>query len=427
MVAAPTAPNKKVLFVCYGGGHATMVAPVVTALNERWPEIATVVLGLTTARSTFDAQGIAYLAFADFIVPTADAEALAWGKKLLGTNHATHTGIPNDESIAYLGRNYMDLIECYGTSVAAELYQQHGRQCFMPLDTMRRIIASVSPGFVVTTTSPRAELAARRVAAEMGIVTLAITDVLGNGRFIQEMIVDHLCVNSRTAENNYRKASNVCAGEIHLVGNPAMDRMVESAGRVVDHGWRDKKFPEGDGLNFVLVAEQYGYLHSSGEMFVAFDNNEIIANLDRVHTACRANNAVMLIRPHPSLSPDLYEDWIADKSGSAFLAQKHDLAKLLNVCDLVVSNFSTIMLDALYFERPVLLVNYPESGNLMPFDKMGYATGVMIENEAEFADGMHRALTDATLMAEQQAAFRADFAELPCAHKIADIIAKELS
>lgn len=419
--------RRTILFVCYGGGHATMIAPVVKELNRKCPSLDTVVIGLTSARTTLMREGIPFLGFQDFVDPNQDKDALALGEALIGENEAPHLDIPRDESVAYLGMSFMDLIAEYGEDKARQLYAEKQRQSFIPLGTMRRIFDRIMPSFVVTTTSPRAELAARRVGRERGVPTMAITDMLSSDAYIAEMHVNHLTVISRSAEKVYSTSVKVMADHIHRVGNPAMDRMVENAGKSIDETWRDSHFSPGEACRYILVAEQYGYLHRETKRYVTFTETDIAANLDRIHDACRKNNAVMLVRPHPSLSPNIYKDWIADKSETAFFAQTHDLVKLLNISDLVVSNFSTIMLDALYFERPVLLVNYPESGNLTPFDKMGYATGVMIEDEVELADGMRRALTDKSMIAAQRVAFRNDFAELPCAHKIAGIIARELS
>lgn len=405
-----------------------MIAPVVMALREACPDVRADVLGLTTARGTLKREGIEFSGFRDFVDAATDTNALEIGARLMGSNHATHTSIPQDESIAYLGLNYMDLVAEQGEVEAQALYEEVGRQCFLPMGTMQRVFDRFDPDFVVTTTSPRAELAARRVARQRGIPSMAITDVLGIGRFVPDLRVDHLCVNSRTAEKNYNALPQVRAGSIHLAGNPAMDRMIREADKPKDTEWRRKIFPVGDmNASYVLVAEQFGYMRANNSSFVNFTASDIHANLDRLHAACQANNAIMLIRPHPSLTPDIYDTWIDGKRGSAFLAQSHDLARLLNACDLVVSNFSTIMLDALYANRPVLLVNYPDSGNMMPFDKMGFATGVDIEDARDLEDSMRRALADTDLFASQQALFRADYAELPCAPKIADIIAQALS
>ena len=41
--------KRKALFVTYGGGHVTMILPVIRALRAQWPEVEGTLLALTTA------------------------------------------------------------------------------------------------------------------------------------------------------------------------------------------------------------------------------------------------------------------------------------------------------------------------------------------------------------------------------------------
>lgn len=72
--------SRTVLFVTYGGGHATMVAPVVRALAQ-YPDIRTETLALTIGGPYFKRQGLPYIGFTDFVTKE-DKEAIEWGTRL---------------------------------------------------------------------------------------------------------------------------------------------------------------------------------------------------------------------------------------------------------------------------------------------------------------------------------------------------------
>lgn len=99
---------KTVLFVTYGGGHAQMVIPVMRELHTH-SDIRAEALALTLAGPAFRRSGIPYKGFRDFIA-TGDEAAAAHGKRLAALHHNPQTGIEEQESIAYLGLSYWDLV-----------------------------------------------------------------------------------------------------------------------------------------------------------------------------------------------------------------------------------------------------------------------------------------------------------------------------
>jgi hypothetical protein len=64
------------------------------------------------------------------------------------------------ETVAYLGLSMADLIADVGPEEAELAYRQFGRQAFLPVRTLDRILRQVAPDLVVCTNSPRAERAA---------------------------------------------------------------------------------------------------------------------------------------------------------------------------------------------------------------------------------------------------------------------------
>ena len=119
---------KKVFFVTYGSGHVKMVLPVAKALETAG--IAQVaVLALTTAASVVREAGLNMVQFKTFVGP-GDALALEHGKKLMADMHGSV--LDQDETVAYLGLCFSDLVAAIGEDQAKASYRLMGRQAFCP-------------------------------------------------------------------------------------------------------------------------------------------------------------------------------------------------------------------------------------------------------------------------------------------------------
>ena len=132
-----------------------------------------------------------------------------------------------EDSVAYLGLNYKDLVLQHGEAKAAELFALRGRQCFLPLHAMARIFDRLRPDFVVTSNSPRAEAAALAVANERGIPSLAMTDLFtGLGGYVLQ--AGSITFLNQIAQEMFLADGLVDPGisEFHVTGNPAFDKIL---------------------------------------------------------------------------------------------------------------------------------------------------------------------------------------------------------
>ena len=170
-----TAP--RVLFVSYGGGHIGMVLPVMRELEALLPGVDCKLLALTTGHIRGKAVRPDALGYQDFLHLVDARAARTWGELLSESN--TSPDVPLEETIAYLGINYLDLIAQHGEAGAAELYREQGRYSFRPLHFMRRVMDALQPDAVVATNSPRSERAALDVAGERGIPAIGMVDLFG--------------------------------------------------------------------------------------------------------------------------------------------------------------------------------------------------------------------------------------------------------
>lgn len=220
---------KKVLFVTYGGGHVKMTVPVARALADSG-KAQVVVLGLTTAATQVKAANLDLVQFCNLFDEgdASDAKALIWGEQLACSIEKNNV-VNHAETVAYLGLCFRELVEDLGLDAALVLFKRYGRQAFLPVKTMERMLALVKPDLVVTTNSPRAERAAVLAARRMGIPAVCMVDLFATDEvnwIAANDYADSVCV-----LNNSVKEFLVAAGrkpeQIHVTGNPNFDALRE--------------------------------------------------------------------------------------------------------------------------------------------------------------------------------------------------------
>lgn len=417
---------KRLLFVTYGGGHAHMIYPVVHALRateafERG-RITIGVLGLPAATYTLNTNGIDCLRFRDFLDPAQDADAIAWGEELARQHHSPTVGVSREDSVAYLGLNYKDLVLQHGEAKAAELFAQRGRQCFLPLHAMARIFDRLKPDFVVTSNSPRAEAAALAVANDRGIPSLAMTDLFtGLGGYVLK--AGSITFLNELAQEMFLADGLVdpVASEFHLTGNPAFDKIL-----ALPHGkmpgWMERHFPGAGGRKAVLHADMPAWWDAVNKRSYFKTEADVTAELEACYMATMANGAAYLVRPHPSQDRAFYERWLVGRS-DAFLASDCPLHELLANVDLLLARSTTVGLEAALMRKRILQVEADRHPDL-PLAAMGVAWGS--RGYAQLPGEIGRALGD-------DAAFAAILAEMPrklptqpAALKIAGIVLEKL-
>ncbi len=236
---------KAVLLVAYGSGHIKMIVPVAQALAASGL-VRPVVLALTTAALVTRAAGLEVVQFKDFATPD-DASALEHGRQLMADLGGDV--VDADETAAYLGLSYADLVESLGAAGAAAAYAQRGRQSFLPLGTMRRVLAQLQPDLVVATNSPRAERAAIVAAGEAGIPSVCLVDLfaIDEVKWIGEPnYADRVCVLNESVRR-FLIDSGRRPEQVIVTGNPGFDALnqveTRDAGQALRlaHGWAGKK------------------------------------------------------------------------------------------------------------------------------------------------------------------------------------------
>lgn len=417
---------KRLLFVTYGGGHAHMVYPAVHALraSEAFTQgrIAIDVLGLPAATYALNTNGIDCLRFSDFLDPALDADAIAWGEELAREHHSPTVGVSREDSVAYLGLNYKDLVLQHGGAKARELFAQRGRQCFLPLHAMARIFDRLKPDFVVTSNSPRAEAAALAVANERSIPSLAMTDLFtGLGGYVLK--AGSITFLNQSAQDMFLADGLVdpAISEFHITGNPAFDKIL-SLPHDKTPGWMERHFPGAGSRKAVLHADMPAWWDAVNKRSYFKTEADSTVELEACYAATVANGAAYLVRPHPSQDRAFYERWLTGRA-NAFLAAAPPLHELLANVDLLLARSTTVGLEAALMRKRILQLQADMHPDL-PLAAMGVAWGS--RGYAQLPAEIGQALGD-------DAGFQAILAQIPrklptqpAALKIADIVLRKL-
>ncbi len=330
-------PVKTILFVTYGSGHVRMVVPVARALAESGLA-RPVVLALTTAAPVVRAAGLEVLQFRDFL--TADDEpALVHGRRLL----ADLKGPVSDpqESVAYLGLCYAELVQDVGPAEAERLYLRDGRQAFLPLKTLERMVAKVAPALVVATNSPRSERAAITAARRLGLPSVCMVDLfcldevkwIGNAAY-----ADRVCVLNESVKK-FLVAAGRGEEQIVVTGNPAFDTLGDPVH--VLEGRRLRLERQWTGKYVLLWPTQVEPAYHPFNGLPGDVNLPARALASVIRWVLSRDDCVLCIRPRAGEAlPSAPDD-----PRIVFAGQETGLPALLQAVDLVVTLNSTVGLE----------------------------------------------------------------------------------
>lgn len=356
-----------VLFVTYGGGHVSMVIPVAQRLLQEG-KVSVLVLALTTSAGAVREAGLPVLQVKDFVT-ASDNAAMAWGAELAAELPKSPL-VDDNESFAYLGLSFADLVEAHGLAEARKLYAQYGRHCFLPVQMMRRILSRVDPDLVVMTNSPRAEQAAGLAAASLRIPALCINSLfaideiqwIGQRGFCQKV-----CVLNNAVKNKLLKSGRK-ESEIAVTGNPSFDAL--TLPKVTEAGARLRADLPSGSLQILLWASQAeptAHPTAPGKIGDPALPETILWQL--LAWAEKEPGRHVLLRPHPNESLTEVVHPRATWCGSP----KYDIGALLHASDLVVTMTSTVAVQAYSVGLPVVQVRGSIFDHSMPLAELGIA------------------------------------------------------
>jgi len=355
---------KKALFVCYGSGHVRMAVPVARALRDAG--LAQVqVLGLTTAAPLVREAGLDLLQFKDFL-DVGDAPALERGRQLVA---AMGEVADAQESIAYLGACYEELVVEVGEEEAARRYARDGRQAFLPRRFLERVLARAQADLLVATNSPRAEQAAVLAARAMGIPAVCMVDLF----CVDEVAwigkpgyADRVCVLNEHVRQFLLDAGRG-ESEVAVTGNPAFDvlldpaRVAQGAALRAAQGWGGKRV-----LLWPTQVEPAFHPFDGRPGDSSLPGRALQSTVDWV---LRQRDAVLCVRPRAGEQPPP----LPSDPRIVLTGQDWALPVLLNAVDAVVALNSTVTLEGFLAGTRVVQVLGSVFDEAMPLSRFGMA------------------------------------------------------
>lgn len=418
--------KKTLLFVTYGGGHAHMIYPVVRSIREstayKRGELDIQVMGLTAAQPILRNNAVECFGYSEFINTETDAQALELGKKMAKKHHSPTVGVTLDESAAYLGLNYNDLILQHGEEKAAALYEEKQRNSFYPIHFMQRVMDKICPDMVIATNSPRSEAAAIAAAKERGIPTLVIADLFtGIGDY--HITADHMAFPCALAADMFVQDGLVDPAKttFHITGNPAFDKLLDYT-KTPDPKWMPSHFPEIALKKTVLHVEMPGYWDTKNSCSYIKTEQDVIEEMEACYQACLANDVAYLVRPHPSQDRQFFVDWVKDKPNATF-AGLCDLHELLRNTDLVIARTSTVAVESLYMHKKIIQLDADFHSDI-PLASLELAWGINTYSELE--DCIGEALSNHEKQKSILEHIKAAFPQQPASPQIASIVREQL-
>ncbi len=374
---------KKVLFVCYGSGHVRMVVPVARALQAAGLAQGQV-LGLTTAARVVRDAGLPLLQVKDFLRP-GDEAALATGRKLLASMVDVDDA---DESEAYLGLSYAELEAQAGPQEARRRYGALGRQAFLPVQMMRRVLEQVRPDLLVVTNSPRAERAAVEAAAQLGVPSVCMVDLfavdevrwIGLPGYSQRVCVLNAGV------RQFLLDAGRGPGEVVVTGNPAFDALLDPGNTRRAHDLRRRHGWEGRRLLLWPNQAEPAVHPFDGRRGDPGLPGRVLARL--CQWVMRQPDAVLCVRPRAG------ETMPALPAGPRMVLTGQDwaLPDLLHAVDTVVTLTSTVGLEGHLCGARLVQVRGSVFDDAMPLARFGIA------DAAVPLDGLDQALDRCTVL-----------------------------
>ena len=97
-------------------------------------------------------------------------------------------------------------------------------------------------------------------------------------------------------------------------------------------------------------------------------------------------NFFLIVKPHPDEDPKIYEK-IAEKfNASNILVTKQSLYEFVYISNVVLSMFSTTIIDSLCFKKPVIQIEFDDVESPIPFSQLGVTIPTNLDNLSEKID-----------------------------------------
>lgn len=336
------------LLASYGGGHAQIITALTKGFLDRGdlPNI----IGFTTGYHEMLQQGIDANSITELLVQEEDQEWLDLAE-LVTRNHK-HPAITKQETLTYFALGLKDLSNLIGRTEALKKVQTEGRKAFEPIETMRRYIKKHKPDIVITTTSPRFELALLKAARRENVPCIAIGDlflITESEWILQPEYADHIAVLSQEVADKL-SLQGFPDERLHVTGNPAFDKLIN-----VELGKRGylRQTLDIQNKKVILFPAAGGVVSKMGRMFLDIEN--VISQFESFCT--RNPEFTYIIRTHPNrplkIQKKIKHGYLDNGS---FLSPEDAIV----ISDFVCVENSTMGLQAALVGKPTICIRFSD-------------------------------------------------------------------
>lgn len=350
----------KLLFIAYGGGHMRLLHQIAKkAIHDKSFNVK--IIGLTTGYEdivNFYNPKILKKPISYSSIFAEDINFIhEYGSLLLNENHNPNSGLDIEDSRFYLGMSYYDLVLEYGADKARAIYNQKKRHAFLPKRSMKKILEYESPDLLITTTSPKCELASLIEAKKLEIPTMQIIDLFGDN--FPTPFADYIIVMNDDVKNKLDSRVDT-KSKVYAYGQPVFDYTIEKVLEINRYEARKKlKLKENE---IVILFSPSRYLIYSKDRSIVKELNHDIVNkpvfeiFDRLS---KDHNIKVVIRPHPNDDPQKFSKYLIGKNYISLLKNlDYSLYESIAISDFVVAYNSTILIESTLCGKIAFPFNY---------------------------------------------------------------------
>ena len=374
-------PQKKILFITYGGGHVDIAARLAAKIQSN-PALDYQILALTTAGKALESTNLSFKRCLDYLPLEGYEDALEIGTRLSEEIWDSSSGIPFEDSCAYLGVSMLDLIDTHGKKKAWEEYQRKGRKALLPVRFITKIIQKENPNMVVTTCHVRMERAATLAARKMGITTALVDDLYGYSMlgetpfdvnqpaFDRSEWPDRIVVLNEFIRQRLLKAGFE-EWRVLPLGQPVFAEWAETIKTDTNHCSNNTT---------TQVSPKRITYFTPARRDVLYEQTQELLRLAR-----ERKNWEFVFKLHPSVGMNEYSEKIGTLPANVSLIKDENLIQTVQNSDLVITFKSTVSLLTIMCKIPLIILDCTGEREYTPYISQGAAKGVHDYLELESA------------------------------------------
>lgn len=194
------------------------------------------------------------------------------------------------------------------------------------------------------------------LAKKRGISTLLVQQGLSSEKYPEWSFFsqDVVAAMGESSSEDMRK-QGVDPAKIVVTGHPGFDRLVQI--NTEPNNDIRKKLDIGVDQEFIFFASQPHYVGVFKSSAIRIEMIKAI-----IKGVTDVEKTRLVIKPHPGENVKELRKLVRNKKGVVLLDKTIEVATLLRACDVVITFHSTVALESLYIGKPVINVDFPNSG-----------------------------------------------------------------